>query len=200
MINRWNNSLICRLNFNLHIGFWSADNYSILIKLFDLKIIIRPEDWTLLWSADSSSIYKWFCDLQIKSLVINKRSLMCKSNLTHSNFKMCDSFDIFETLHSFIRELKFVYRSFRLMYFSDQRWSKGTCYYTFLYKTSRCLHEGNEEETKIQISDIYVHRSYQNLSCSLWVKFNHFGNKYILKTFLEVIETSKLCIKQTVLK
>ena len=33
-----------------------------------------------------------------------------------------------------------------------------------------------------------------------WVKFDRFGNNYLNRAFFEVIETDKLCIKQTVLK
>ena len=37
---------------------------------------------------------------------------------------------------------------------------KEASHYTFLYQTSRCLHEGNVKETETEIY-IYMHKSYQ---------------------------------------
>ena len=46
---------------------------------------------------------------------------------------------------------------------------KEVFYDTIIYKTARCIDEGNEKKTEVKMY-IYIHRSYENLPCMNWAK------------------------------
>ena len=62
----------------------------------------------------------------------------------HSAFKISNLFNIFGRLYFFKSELKFLDGP-SVQFRTEMSQLKEASYYTFLYQTSRCLHEGNKE-------------------------------------------------------